>query len=156
MTYFPIFIKLEGRHFLFVGGGEVAERKIKKLLSFSDGVKITIISPEITESLRELWDKKKVDWIKSSYSKEILKAVGDFDFCIAATNSGDVNKYVEEDIVDLKKFFMRVDDGYLSDFHFPAVIKKDHYLIAIYSGGIDPYGAKRLKERLEEIFEKSS
>lgn len=45
MSYFPMFIELKGRQCLVVGGGQVAYRKVKKLLRF--GAEITVISPEI-------------------------------------------------------------------------------------------------------------
>ena len=43
--YFPMFVPLEGRRGLVVGGGEVALRKIEKLAPY--GASIRVIAPQI-------------------------------------------------------------------------------------------------------------
>ena len=49
MTYFPMFLKLENAPCLVAGGGAVALRKVKTLLSF--GAKITLVAPETVPEL---------------------------------------------------------------------------------------------------------
>ena len=56
MAYFPMFINLESKNVLVVGGGMVALRKVQKLLPY--GAKITVISPEIVDKLAEMKDLK--------------------------------------------------------------------------------------------------
>ena len=43
MAYFPMYIDLEGKKVIVVGGGKVALRKINSLLYF--GAKIAVIAP---------------------------------------------------------------------------------------------------------------
>ncbi|EQB73896.1 MAG: hypothetical protein AMDU4_FER2C00038G0010 [Ferroplasma sp. Type II] len=43
-------IKISGKRILFVGGGNIAERKIKKLIEESP--KISVISPEVTDFIK--------------------------------------------------------------------------------------------------------
>jgi len=52
MGYYPIFIELTERRCLVIGGGAVAERKVEELLAV--GGRVTVISPTITERLRDL------------------------------------------------------------------------------------------------------
>ena len=52
MPNFPIFLDLENQNVLVVGGGRVAERKVCKLLPY--GPKITVVAPEICESILAL------------------------------------------------------------------------------------------------------
>ena len=52
MTYFPMFLKLENAPCLVAGGGAVALRKVKNLLSF--GAEIMLVAPEIAPELEEL------------------------------------------------------------------------------------------------------
>ena len=61
MAYFPLFVDLEGRQVLVVGGGKIAMRRVRTLLEF--GCEITVVSPEVCEELREkvLWKKKRYD-----------------------------------------------------------------------------------------------
>lgn len=49
---FSVFVELEGKECLVVGGGDVAFRKIRELLPF--GVNITMVSLEICESICNL------------------------------------------------------------------------------------------------------
>ena len=54
MAYFPLFVNLEGRRVLVVGGGKIAARRIRTLLEF--GCEITVVAPEVGEELLEMLD----------------------------------------------------------------------------------------------------
>lgn len=83
MAYFPLFVDLEGRQVLVVGGGKIAARRVRTLLEF--GCEITVISPEVCEELRE-----KVLWKKKRYDETDLESLGNageafqFVFVLAA------------------------------------------------------------------------
>ena len=51
MAYFPMFIELQAAPVLVVGGGNVALRKVKKLLPY--GADITVIAPKMEKELEE-------------------------------------------------------------------------------------------------------
>ena len=55
MAYFPLFVNLEGRRVLVVGGGKIAARRIRTLLEF--GCEITVVAPEVGEELLEMLEK---------------------------------------------------------------------------------------------------
>ena len=59
MAYFPLFVDLEGRQVLVVGGGKIAVRRVRTLLEF--GCQITVVSPEVCEELRERFSGRKND-----------------------------------------------------------------------------------------------
>ena len=75
MSYFPLFVDLKDKNILIVGGGNVAFRKIVKLLPFE--AKITIVSPKICSEIAELLVQNKnltykqksvdIDDIKNAY-----------------------------------------------------------------------------------------
>ena len=48
MPVFPVFLKLEGRRVLVVGGGPVAAGKLRALLDA--GARVTLVAPEVVES----------------------------------------------------------------------------------------------------------
>jgi 3'-phosphoadenosine 5'-phosphosulfate sulfotransferase (PAPS reductase)/FAD synthetase len=50
MRYFPLFADLHGRRVLVVGGGDVAERKVRLLLEA--GAHVSIVAPELTPGWR--------------------------------------------------------------------------------------------------------
>jgi len=51
-SFFPLFIDMSGKKVLIIGGGNVAERRVKVLVSFN--ADITVISPDITEYIERV------------------------------------------------------------------------------------------------------
>ena len=49
MTYFPVFPDLANRSFVVVGGGAVAERKVRGLLDA--GAAVTVVAPTVTPAI---------------------------------------------------------------------------------------------------------
>ncbi|MCK5666968.1 MAG: siroheme synthase, partial [Thiotrichaceae bacterium] len=52
MKHFPVFLDLKDRQCLVIGGGSVASRKAKNLLTAE--AKVTVISPEVSDELKQL------------------------------------------------------------------------------------------------------
>jgi len=52
MDYLPVFLQLQARPVVVVGGGRVAARKIELLRR--TGARITVVAPELLDPLREL------------------------------------------------------------------------------------------------------
>ena len=52
LSYYPIFLNLQGKRCLVVGGGEVASRKVQELLDA--GAVVVVVSPALTEPLLAL------------------------------------------------------------------------------------------------------
>ncbi len=84
----PMSIKVEGSHFLIVGGGRIALKKVKKLLHFN--VRITLVSPVVDQAMDPVL--QHVMWQTSRYDKECLHEV---DYVIAATNDKKLNGQIQ-------------------------------------------------------------
>ena len=52
MAYFPLYIDLEQKECIVIGGGRVAEGKVRQLRSF--GARVCVISPEVTAPLEKM------------------------------------------------------------------------------------------------------
>ena len=55
---YAVSLKLIGKKCLVVGGGVVAERKVKKLLDC--GAVVTLISPKVTNELEKMAGQEKI------------------------------------------------------------------------------------------------
>ncbi|MCF0145632.1 MAG: bifunctional precorrin-2 dehydrogenase/sirohydrochlorin ferrochelatase [Eubacterium sp.] len=67
MAYFPMFVDLEKKNCLIVGGGEVAYRKLKVLREF--GAIVTVAAPEICDAIcSEFGADKSVILMKTEHS----------------------------------------------------------------------------------------
>ncbi|MCL0041626.1 NAD(P)-dependent oxidoreductase [Peptococcaceae bacterium] len=86
-----MYLKLENENCLVVGGGRVAERKIKALLE--SGADITVVSPDLTPYLRELKEKGVIRHIDRKYQDSDLEGMF---LVISATDDESVNKRVSE------------------------------------------------------------
>ena len=50
--YFPMFIDLSDKNIVVVGGGNIATRRVKTLLSFTRNIRV--IAPKVTMEIRKL------------------------------------------------------------------------------------------------------
>lgn len=67
MRYFPIFVDLQGRRVVVVGGGEEALRKVRLLLK-TDAV-IEVIAPELHAELAE---NSRIHWVGTEFRPALL------------------------------------------------------------------------------------
>src|SRR5215470_14962765 len=89
MSLFPVFVKLQGRLVVVVGGGEIAAVKINGLLLA--GARARIVAPEVHASLVEPIRNRKIEWLPRKFE------AGDLDgatLAIAATSAPGVNASV--------------------------------------------------------------
>jgi len=144
-SYYPIALKLENRHVLVVGGGIVAERKVKSLLA--SGALVKIVSPSITNGLQRLYSQRKISYIKRKYKS---LDVATFKLVIAATNDNGINALVSKNAKRKAVLVNVVDNAKLSDFISPAVLRKNKAIIAVCTNGKDPVLSRDLKNFLKE------
>jgi len=62
MSYYPVCLDLDGRPCLVVGGGRVAERKVRGLLACNAQVKV--ISPKLTDELSRMHAEGLFEWLR--------------------------------------------------------------------------------------------
>lgn len=132
---------------MIIGGGRVAERKILSLIP--TGVKIKVISPDLTEKLLELSQEEKFIWIKRPYQRGDLE--GAF-LVIAATNDPQVQEKVFQEAEERAIPCNVVDKPEFCTFIVPSTIKRGDLVVAISTGGASPAVARRLRETLENLF----
>ena len=71
MAYFPINVDIRNRPCIVIGGGRVALRKAKGLLSCEGSV--TVISPEVVSEIQALADQGSLTLIQRGYQSGDLK-----------------------------------------------------------------------------------
>ena len=147
MGYFPFFIDIKDKLFVVAGGGNVALRKIEKILEF--GAKITVISPEIIDEIKSI---NGISIIQKEIEKDDIKQA----FCvIAATNNKDINQKINFWCKELNIMINAVDDIQNCSFIFPAIIKDENLTVSISSNGAVPELSASIKKRIEDIIPKN-
>lgn len=150
MKLFPIFTDLKGRHVLVVGGGAVAERKIRSLLAA--GANVQAGAPSFTPGLLQLAEAARISIRQQEFQPEWLD---DAWLIVAATDDRELNRRIAQLAEQARLFINVVDDPELSSFQVPSIVDRSPLTIAISSAGAAPVLARRLRERIESMFDHS-
>jgi siroheme synthase-like protein len=147
MSLFPIFVKLQGRLVVVVGGGEIAAGKIEGLLRA--GARVRVIAPEVQASLAEPIRSRKIEWLPRKF------AAGDLDgatLVIAATSAPGVNASAFREAEARGILCNAVDDIGNCHFYYGSIVQRGDLQIAISTNGKSPALAQRLRQELEQQF----
>jgi uroporphyrin-III C-methyltransferase / precorrin-2 dehydrogenase / sirohydrochlorin ferrochelatase len=146
MEALPIFMLIKNQPCLVVGGGEVASRKVKTLLS--SGAQVKVVSPVLEEELVELNHAGRIEFVKKEFTETDIHGM---KLVIAATDDEGVNKLVS-DICHAHHIPVNVvDSPDLCSFTMPAIVDRSPILIAISSSGAAPVLARLIRAKLETM-----
>ncbi|MDQ2839720.1 MAG: bifunctional precorrin-2 dehydrogenase/sirohydrochlorin ferrochelatase [Acidobacteriota bacterium] len=141
----PVFMKVQGRSCLVVGGGSIALEKIRVLLDC--GASIRVVAPEAIEELQQLARNAGILLDQKKYSEGDLHGAS---VVIAATDDRDLNHRVYTDAVARGQLVNVVDDPEYCDFYFGCIVRRGALQVAISTSGESPAFAQRLKEEINE------
>jgi precorrin-2 dehydrogenase/sirohydrochlorin ferrochelatase len=130
-----------------VGGGDVAERKVARLLDF--GARVVVVGKTLTPGLEAMKKAGRIKHIDADYDESFID---DAFLVIGATDRDDINAEISRDARDNGILVNIVDDPDECDFVLPSLIKQGELLIAISTGGKSPALAKKLREDMEQRF----
>lgn len=147
MELYPVFLKLHEKKCLVVGGGRVAERKVRNLLRC--GANVYVVSPVLNAGLRELLDQGKIIYRQGIYQTADLDGAL---LVISATDNEEVNNIVAIDCANRNILVNVVDDPPRCNFYVPSVVHRGALQLAISTGGKSPHLAKTLRKSLERDF----
>ena len=145
MSYYPVCLDLQGQPCVVVGGGKVAERKVKGLLACNAQVKV--ISPDLTEFLSQLYTEGQLEWLNRPYKKGDLSQTF---LVIAATDDEQAQQMIQEEATQLNKLLNVADVPQRCNFILPATVRRGDLTIAVATGGKSPALAKKLRKELEK------
>lgn len=146
MAHLPMFYSIDNKRVLIIGAGDVASRKLDKLLEFT--CNITIISPIISKSINIKSNECNIKIIKREYE---VGDIRDFDIVISAIDNLNLQKDIYFECKKEKILCNCVDLQEYCDFIFPSYIKEGDLTIAISTSGSSPAFAKSLKKYLKEL-----
>lgn len=144
MDYLPLFLDLNDRPCLVVGGGAVAARKLELLLAA--GARIEIVAPALGAHTRRLVDEHGIPVQSRGF------APSDLDgrvLVIAATDDPAVNRQVFELGTARNMLVNSVDQPTISNVIFPAIVDRSPVIVAVSTGGRSPTLARTVRGWLE-------
>lgn len=143
VSHFPIFLRLDGRSCLVVGGGEIASRKARSLLGA--GADVCAVAPEFCADLERLGEEGRLRLRCSRYDSTDLDGA---HIVIAATDDREVNARVSSEAQARRIPVNVVDDPDLCSFIVPAILDRSPVVVAVSTGGASPALARLLRTRL--------
>jgi precorrin-2 dehydrogenase/sirohydrochlorin ferrochelatase len=147
MALFPIFVKLRNRLCVVVGGGTIAESKIRSLLESEANV--LVVAPDATDTIAAWAAASRVELRRKAFAPDDL--AGAF-LVVAATSSPEVNQSVFQEAEARGILCNAVDQPEQCHFYYPAVVRRGSLHIAISTEGLSPALAQRLRQELEAQF----
>lgn len=147
MSFYPIFIRLEGKKVIVVGGGGVAERKIETLLEC--GAVVQVVSQDLTPTLSRYREEGAIGFLGHEFREDCLEEAF---MVIAATDDPILNHEVSEYAIERGLLVNAVDQPADCNFIVPSILRRGDLLIAVSTSGKSPALAKKVREALEERF----
>lgn len=142
--YYPIFLNIQDKKCVVVGGGNVAWRKVCSLKDA--GAKVTVVSPEFCPELEK---ETGIERIQQEYDAKFLKEAV---LVVASTDDGAVNKMIYSDAIERGILVNVVDKPEFCSFIVPSSVMRGDLCISISTGGASPALARNIREFLEKQF----
>jgi len=147
MSLFPMFVKLQGRVVLVVGGGAIAAGKLPGLLQA--GAHVRVVAPQINAEIAAWVEAQKLTWVAKAFDAEDLQGA---HLVIAATSLAEVNASVFQAAEARGIFCNAVDDIENCHFYYGSIVQRGDLQIAISTNGKSPSLSQRLRKELEQQF----
>ncbi len=139
-AYYPVFLDLQGRRCVVIGGGHIAQRKVTTLLSC--GAHVTVISPAVTPRLAAYAKQSKIRHVQRRLRSNDLQGAW---LIYAATDEQTINQLVARAGLRRRIFTNVVDQPDLCSFITPAIMQRGAVTVAISTGGASPVMAKKIR-----------
>jgi siroheme synthase-like protein len=146
MRYYPIHLDLKGRQVLVVGGGTVAEGKVRQLISA--GARVRLVSPTIEGTFERLISEALIEHRPRGFVEADLEGAS---LVISATDDSDVNETVSRAARRRRIWCNVVDRPRLCDFITPALVVRGELQISVSTGGGSPTLAQRVKREIAAL-----
>jgi precorrin-2 dehydrogenase / sirohydrochlorin ferrochelatase len=147
MGYLPIFIDVSGRACVVIGGGEIAERKVRSLIEA--GATVVVISPTVTPELAAMSHAGAIRHLSRKYQHGDLAGAW---LAFEATGDDPTARMVAVEADERGVPINVADVPGLCTFIVPAVVQRGGLQLAISTGGASPALARKIREELEESF----
>lgn len=144
--FYPLFLDLQDRRVLVVGGGTIAERKVESLLEA--GAAVILVAPVITSSLKDLAGSSALQLRQRKFIEDDLDGVF---LVISATNDPTAQEQIAAAARLRNILINTVDLPKLCDFIVPSIVRKGDIVVAISTAGRSPSLAAALRAKVESV-----
>ncbi len=144
---YPISVSLKGKKVVVIGGGNVAQRKVKDLLKTK--CNLEVYASDIEPGLARYMDERKVKYSQQEYSED---KIHDAFMVIAATDDRDINELISVYCNEHNILVNIVDAREESNFLVNSIIRRGDLTIAVSTNGKAPALAARVMREIDQIY----
>lgn len=148
----PLNFKLEDKHVLLIGGGNVGESRVKKLRAAN--ALVTLVSPGLTPELETRAHNGDIEWIQRKFENQDLDARPWFFVLTAITPDRDLSIFIADQCREKRIMVNAADIPEYCDFYFGAQIDIDPLHVMVSTEGAGPRLARRIMRILRSVIEK--
>ncbi|WP_071123758.1 precorrin-2 dehydrogenase/sirohydrochlorin ferrochelatase family protein [Leptotrichia massiliensis] len=152
--WFPLFINLENKKVLVIGGGKVAAKKIEKILEY--GADITVVTENVMEEKLLKLENVKIEnnqKIENDKAK-IEKLVKGYFLVIAATDNEELNENIANVCDSNGMLINNVSSKIKMNAMFGGIVKNSEFQIAISTSGKNCKRSRAMKSEIQKVLDK--
>ena len=152
--WFPLFINLENKKVLVIGGGKVAAKKIEKILEY--GADITVVTENVMEEKLLKLENVKIEnnqKIENDKAK-IEKLVKGYFLVIAATDNEELNENIANVCDSNGMLINNVSSKVNMNAMFGGIVKNNEFQIAISTSGKNCKRSRAMKSEIQKVLDK--
>lgn len=152
--WFPLFINLENKKVLVIGGGKVAAKKIEKILEY--GADITVVTENVVEEKLLKLENIKIEnnqKIENDKAK-IEKLVKGYFLVIAATDNEELNENIANVCDSNGMLINNVSSKVKMNAMFGGIVKNSEFQIAISTSGKNCKRSRAMKSEIQKVLDK--
>lgn len=138
---YPVFLKLEGRAVLLVGGGRVATEKLPALLRA--GACVTVVAPRVSSEIAAS--------LACVQRRRFRSSDLDGQWFVVSAAPPHVNEAVVRAAATREVFVNAVDDAARATAYLGGVVRRSEVTVAISTAGLAPALAGLLREGLDAL-----
>ena len=152
--WFPLFINLENKKVLVIGGGKVAAKKIEKILEYGADI-IVVTENVVEEKLLKLENVKIENNQKIENDKaKIEKLVKGYFLVIAATDNEELNENIANVCDSNGMLINNVSSKVKMNAMFGGIVKNSEFQIAISTNGKNCKRSRAMKSEIQKVLDK--
>ena len=147
---YSVMLDLAGRRALVAGGGEVAARKIRRLLAA--GAEVTAIAPAFCAEIAEDCVRGLLCCERRAFALDDIAALDPF-IVFAATDDAALNKAIATYCDAARILVNAITDPQNGNFSVQAEIARARYAVSVSTFGQGPGFSRALREYLEPVLD---
>lgn len=146
----PVTLKMNEMPILVVGGGRIATKRVEKLLDARSN-NIHVVSPTMTSTLLQFYQKNKITWDQRSFRRSDIEGK---TMIIAATNQPKLHTYIKS-LISKDVLFNDVIHHALSNIYFSKEIRRGKLSIQVTTNGASPKLTQRIADDIATTYDDS-